>query len=228
MNQRPIRAVVFDLDGTVIDSLGSHAESFVELFKLFGKTVSKKKIQSLLRSPTEEIYSKLHARQLLDLELEKFLEIRREIYYHLVQTKKMVFPDASVCLRQLRKNFKLGLATNSSRITLNHSVSKPFLKQFDATITFSEVLRPKPNPEMLYKICRKLAVRPSQCAFVGDSVMDLKAAKRCGMKPIAIYRKTGASRKSELRKEKPFSLIRDLKKLPAILNQLDSTESSTR
>ena len=215
MKTKRIRAIIFDLDGTLIDTILLHGESFTRLFGQLGKKLSEKEIRPLLRHNTEKIYHALAARKHLGIGMEKFLDLRRKTYYSLLRGKKTVFSDVFPALRRLR-GYKLGIATNSSRLTLDRSTTRNLRNRFDATITFSDVLRAKPDPEMLQIISRKLRVKPCECAFVGDSVMDIRAARNAGMYAIALYRKTGASRLSELRREKPDALLRTLDELPAL------------
>jgi HAD superfamily hydrolase (TIGR01509 family) len=218
---KKIKAIIFDLDGTLIDTIPYHAESFVKLFGLFGCKIEKKKIWQCMRLSTEEIYKKLEAKKTLNLELEKFLELRRQIYYAAIKGKKIVFKDAFPALKKLKK-YKLGIATNSSRETLLQSTPHKLFKKFGATISFSEVYRAKPNPEMLLKLAKKLKAKIKECLVIGDSVMDVRAAKKAGMKIVSIYRKTGASKLKELQKEKPDFVAKNLLEIIGIIKKIEN------
>lgn len=214
-----IRAIIFDLDGTLIDSIRWHAESFHRLSVDFGCPIPLKKILPLMRLPTETVYRRLKLRKLLDLEIEKFLELRRTKYYSIIHGKNIVFPDVFPALKKLGA-YRLAIATNSSRQTLLASTSYRLFKNFDATVSYSDVLRAKPDPEMLFLAAKKLNVKPRHCAVVGDSIMDVLAAKRAGMIPIAVFRKTGASTLAELLAKNPQVLIKNLNKLPKIISSI--------
>ncbi len=220
ISNRRIKAVIFDLDGTLIDSIPFHFDSFFELFKVMGHPVSRQEIRSVLRLNTEEIYRRLHTKKRLHLEMEKFLHLRRDVYYSVIRGKKLVFRDVYPALLHLR-GYKLGIATNSSRHTLLKSTPSKLFRRFDKSISFSEVYRAKPDPEMLLALARKLRAKPSQCVMIGDSVMDVRAAKRAGMSSIGLYRKTGASTRKGLSREKPDFLIVKLSELGPVLRKLE-------
>ncbi|MDD5148560.1 MAG: HAD family hydrolase [Candidatus ainarchaeum sp.] len=215
-----IKAVIFDLDGTLIDTIPLHEKSFIRLFELFGLRLGKKMIKKYMRLNTEEIYKKLNAKKTLKIEMEEFLELRRRIYYSLIRGRKTVFRDVFPCLKRL-KGYRLGIATNSSRRTLKQSAPRELLEKFGKTISFSDVQKAKPDPEMLLKLAKKLGTKPENCAVAGDSVMDVRAAKKAGMKAISIYRKTGASGRKELEKEKPLFIAESLCELPKIIGKIE-------
>ncbi|MBU1930286.1 HAD family phosphatase [Candidatus Micrarchaeota archaeon] len=222
MKKQKIKAILFDLDGTLIYSIPLHKKSFQLLFQEFGCSLKISEVSKYIRWSTEEIYQKLKVRERLDLDLEKFLQLRRKKYYSLISRKKLVFENRVKALKKLKKKYCLGLVTNSSRFSMERSTTARFRKLFNPTITFSDVLRGKPNPEMLLLACKKLRVKPSECILIGDSIVDVKAAKAAGIKVLAFYHKTGASSLSELRKTKPTKLIRNLRELDSFLKKIEN------
>ncbi len=215
-----LKAIFFDLDGTLIDSIPFHKKSFRALFKKFGKKLPEREISKYIRWSTDEIYHKLHVKKRLRLDLEKFLELRRQEYYALIRGKKLVFKNRVRLLKKLQKKFKLALATNSSVYTTKRSTPESLLKLFDKIVTFSDVLRGKPAPDMLLLACRKLRVKPSECLMIGDSVVDLKAAKGAKMLGIGFWGKTGASSLMDLEREKPFKIVKSVWELEKVLDSL--------
>jgi len=108
------------------------------------------------------------------------------------------------------------------RTGLLKSTPRRLFRKFDATISFSEVYRAKPSPEMLLKLAKKMHAKTSECLVIGDSVMDIKAAKKAGMKIISIYRKTGASALKEIRKQKPDFIAKSLLEVPEIIRKIEN------
>jgi HAD superfamily hydrolase (TIGR01509 family) len=75
----------------------------------------------------------------------------------------------------------IGCVTNSHRRLVTRTLrNTALLDYFEAIITADDVLRPKPAPDMILKVCRELGVMPSSAVFVGDTETDLIAAARAG------------------------------------------------
>ena len=75
---------------------------------------------------------------------------------------------------------------------------------------------------MLAKLAKKFRAKNSECIVIGDSIMDVRAAKKAGMISIAIARKTGASTLKELKKQKPAFIIKNLEEVPKIIEKLEA------
>ena len=217
-----IKAVLFDLDGTLIDSIPFHKRSFQLLFKKFGKSLPEKAIRNYIRWSTEEIFHRLKVEEKLGMNLESFLEVRREIYYDLIRGKKIVLKDRIAFLKKIRKKYKIALVSNSSHFTVNYSFPKSALKLFDAVVSFSDVAKGKPAPDMLLLAAKRLQVKPSECLMVGDSVVDVLASKAAGMWPVCVSSKFSASSKKDLQKLKPLLVVPDFKELSFFLRQLEN------
>ena len=214
-----IKAILFDLDGTLIDSIPLHKKSFQLLFKQFGQDLPLASVSKYIRWSTHEIYQKLHVKKRLGLDLQPFLKLRRQTYYSLIEKKKLVFENRVKFIQKLRKKYSLALITNSSRFTTWRSTSRALRQTFDVIVTFSDVSHGKPHPEMLLLATKRLKVKPQECVMVGDSVVDVKAAKTAKMLVLAFYHQTGASTLKELRKARPTKIIRHLKELNAFLKK---------
>lgn len=212
-----IKAILFDLDGTLIDSIPFHRQSFRKLFRKFGKSLPEKAVHDYIRWSTEEIYHHLRIKEKLGLNLESFLEIRRDIYYSLIKKKNLVFKDRVVLLEKLKKNFKLALVSNSSHLTVQFSTPKKVLSRFDRIVSFSDVAKGKPAPDMLLLAAKKLRVPPEQCLVVGDSVVDILASRAAGMVVVILFGKTGGSSLPEIRAKKPDAVVFSAKELELLL-----------
>ncbi len=213
-----VKAVLFDLDGTLIDSTKWHLKSFQSLWKKLGKKLPNSRISPLIRWPTEEVYFELNVKKEFGIDLEKFIQLRRQEYYSLIRNKSLAFPHAISLVKKLKQKYKIALVTNSSTTTTLHSAPKALLRLFPVIVTYDDVLRGKPAPNSILLACRKLRVSPSQVVMVGDSVLDLLAAKKAKTQSVAVS--TGASSRTELKKLKPLKVCRNLEEVALFLKGL--------
>lgn len=208
------KAIIFDLDGTLINSLPYHLMAFKDLLLERGLRLSESKVKSLFGKPSTEIFAELKKHYHFKERIEDLREERRDHYFKFIGTKNIVFPGIVETLKKLRLNYKLGLATGSSYVTYSHSTNKNFQSLFDFTSTVNDVKHGKPNPEQLFLVAKKLKVNPEECVVVGDSVYDGIAAKKAGMGFIGVT--TGYISAKILKKYNSVIVlksVRDLKKI---------------
>ncbi|MEM2915383.1 MAG: HAD family hydrolase, partial [Candidatus Bathyarchaeia archaeon] len=128
-----------------------------------------------------------------------------------------LFEGASELLNLLYMNKKIALATMSNRKVIDKILNeKGIRKYFDAIVTFDEVLSPKPDPEVFIKCAAKLGCQPEKCVVIEDSIFGVKAAKKAGMKCIAVP--SGAYSAEELKMENPDLIVNSLKEKEKILS----------
>ncbi|MEW6295341.1 MAG: HAD-IA family hydrolase [Candidatus Diapherotrites archaeon] len=211
--QQKLKAILLDLDGTLIDSIPLHIESFHELFEFHKKKISRRKIRSVVRLPSDDIYVKLHAKKILGLSLNEFIFERRHFYYSLIRGRSLLFPHAFELLKELKKKkFLLALVTNSSRITTVKSTPKKALGLFDVVVAYDDVKKGKPDPKPVLLALKKLHVKAGEALMAGDSVYDMTASRKAGVKErIGVV--TGVSSRKELMEKGARIIINDLVEL---------------
>jgi HAD superfamily hydrolase (TIGR01509 family) len=173
-----IKAVLFDLDGVLINSYHAWFHLFNDALGHFGFPMI-----------TEAVFGK-HWGQSTEEDVRIFMpgktlhEVRHYFLnnFHRYIDRISMNPDAhSVLMKLKQRNLKLGCVTNSHRdIAEKIIVLHKLNKFFEIFITADDVEQPKPAPDMIIKACRQMGVEPAQTLFVGDTVTDLKAAKNAG------------------------------------------------
>ncbi len=191
------KGLIFDLDGTLIDSTPYHARAFMNLLKDEGIRISASEIRKLIGMSTLGILQRIGRVKKSGLNIEELREERHYHYFKLIGQRNLEFRGVIGTLRQLRKRgFKTAIATGSSSIICRHSTSKKFRELFDVAITIDDVARGKPAPDCLLLAAAEMRLSPSDCVVVGDSKYDRIAAQKAGMGLIGVL--TGIGNRKEL------------------------------
>ena len=178
MQREEVKAVLFDLDGVLVDSIDAWCYVFNDTLKHFGfKLLPKKEFIKDFGAPIEHDVKKYF----------KGKTIKKVEHIYNLKFKKGIkqvklFPQSIPTLKKLeRYPIKIGLITNSTRFItstiLNHFKLK---KYFQAIVTMDDVTRRKPAPDMILKACKMLKVRPKNTILVGDTMNDIIAGRRAG------------------------------------------------
>lgn len=217
-NKLRVKALLLDLDGTLVDSTEALKEAGRAGFVAIGLTdsnedkiafeVARRLEQDL---PIDDLFAKFR----LGSEAEEhFLPAYLNAYYSAVMSKSKLFPNVKRTVQTLSRHFRLGLITMRYVVReqvvgeLSHLTIK---KYFRAVVTALDVEKPKPFPDALLVAAKRLNTPIGECAVVGDSIVDIQAGKSAGAKTIAVL--TGLFSREELEKEEPDFIIRDVNSL---------------
>ena len=186
-----IRAVLFDLDGVLVDSYNAWFQQFQGALRHFGY------------APVSEKEFRKHWGRSTDHDVETFMPGRttEEVkgyffdHYHEYAKYLRLQPGARHILRLVKKlGPRIGCVTNSHRPIVNQTLAHFQLADyFETVVTADDVPEPKPAPAMIRYACRNLAVRTEQTLFLGDTPTDAQAAGRAGCVFVG-YRFNGALR----------------------------------
>lgn len=180
-----IKAVVFDIDGVLIDSFEANLKFFQNLMSKAGYA-----------SPTREQYKPLfhkHMREVIEIltqskseeEINKIWEMGRDqdvLYPHELLSSPEGVKET---IEQLSNSYGIGIVTNRVKSGI-YEVPKlaEIQKYIDVTVAFEDTENHKPHPEPLLLACKRLAVDPSEAVYIGDVENDVIAGKAAGMKTI--------------------------------------------
>jgi HAD superfamily hydrolase (TIGR01509 family) len=174
-----LKAVLFDLDGVIIDSFDAWHSVFNHVRKNFKlKVISKEEFRKKVWGGSVEADAKNYFKNRDAKEIEKaYLKL---ITKHLEKTK--LLPDAVKVLEAVKKKkIKIGLVTNTFRKPVIDTLKfHKINKYFDAVVTSDDVEKAKPYPDAIIKLCEKLNVMPDEAIVVGDTKNDYKAGKAAG------------------------------------------------
>jgi beta-phosphoglucomutase len=182
------RAVIFDMDGVLIDSYHAHMEAWMRLGEKFGHPITEEQFIPTFGRRNREIFDTLWP-GLVPEDQGEYWSQWKEATYRDIVTRNFPAMDGAEELIDALKAAGFALAVGSSGPPENVEVALSGLKRahlFDATVNSLEVTHGKPHPEVFLKAARKLAIQPRCCAVVEDSKAGLEAAGRADMTPIAL------------------------------------------
>jgi len=180
------RAVIFDFDGTIVDSYEAHLESFRKALSKFGLAVDDEEIYRRFGKPARQILfevlpqqARSHIDELVKEKRIQFIETSRQV---------RVFDGVEETLRYLKeKGIATALATSADRPSVMRVLSRFGLEEyFDVILSAEDVKAAKPNPDIFIRAAEGLNVGVQECLVVGDSAFDVMAAKEAGIKTVAI------------------------------------------
>jgi len=211
-----VKAIIFDLDGTLVDSRGAYREAAETAFASLGEGKVEARIVTEIPRRLEE---NLPIEDLIrGVDVERFKEIYLRAYYRATAEKTLPFPNVAATLQGLSSSLLLAVTTRRNvpegevrRELVKFGLAKFFRK----IVTSQDTLEPKPSPEALIKCAEYLGVRMKDCAVVGDSVIDVRAGKNAGAHTVAVL--TGIFTREELEKEKSDLILQDVGELPKCL-----------
>ncbi|MGN6362214.1 MAG: HAD family hydrolase [Thermomicrobiales bacterium] len=176
-------AVLFDLDGTLLDSVELIVQSYTHAVTThLGGPVDRDGVLATIGLPLGPILEALAPGQGALL-LETYRAYMSEHHDRMAR----LFPGAGETLRALRaRGYQLGIVTSKSRASARLAFDLFALETLvDVTVCFDEVSRPKPAPDPLLAAAARLGVAPAACLYVGDTPHDMQAAQAAGMCAVA-------------------------------------------
>ncbi len=193
--------ILFDLDGTLIDSTDAILQSFENSFTHLGEPLpDSEMIKSLIGYPLDIIYSKIgvkeaHVQEHIDLYKQHYRLISREL--------TDLLPDAKNAIVEASTFARLGVVTTKtarySRELLEHF---DLLKYFELLVGREDVQFPKPHPEPVLKAVDFFDCDKSMCWLIGDTVLDIESADRAEINSVGVL--SGYNNRNQLRALTPF------------------------
>ncbi len=178
-------AVIFDMDGTLLDTQRICIPAWEYAGKQQGIAGMGKHVVNVcgMNNEGSSAYLKENFPQ---LDIKRFKDISRE---YIIQNSTIEFKaGAEELLKFLKENnIKVGLASGTSRPSVNHHLKEVGLEDyFDATVVGTEVANGKPHPDVFLRTAELLGVKPQDCFVFEDSYNGIKAAHTAGMRCFGI------------------------------------------
>ena len=179
-----IKAIIFDMDGVLIEAKDWHFEALNKALALFGMEISRyEHLVSFDGLPTKKKLEMLSAERGLPVKLHEFInDMKQQYTMELVHTHCKPRFHHEYALSRLKKDgYKLAVASNSIKDTVHLMMDRSGLsKHLDFYLSNQDVKNSKPDPEIYIEAAKKLGVKPNECLVLEDNFIGKKAAKDSG------------------------------------------------
>jgi HAD superfamily hydrolase (TIGR01509 family) len=213
-----VKGVIFDVDGTIADSVGMFYEVALEVLHLAGAPpASKEQVYELMRVGDDNPLEKLFPPDYPDpaATLKRIVDERMSEWMRRYHYETEAVPGSIELLHELAtRGLRLGIATSSGR-------ALPFLDQwgvrhlFHGIVGREDVESRKPHPEPILKCLGRLQLDPHEAVYIGDSPIDIRAGKAAGLYTIGVL--TGTSPHEILLLESPDHILSSVAELRSFL-----------
>lgn len=174
---------VFDLDGTLVDTVEGHISAWVEALRIMGVAARREDVAPLMGLPAPEI-----ARILMPSRAAELAALKNKIFLERYIEQVKAYEDAAVLAHLPRP---IAVVTSSSGYVARRILEAAGLSQYiDFVLGGDEVARGKPAPDPLYVVSKRFGVDVRHMVVVGDSDFDMEMAEAAGALGICIARRT--------------------------------------
>jgi HAD superfamily hydrolase (TIGR01509 family) len=189
------KAVIFDYNGVLVNDLRIHAEAYVLAGKSVGIPLARETVRKFVSYSHEQKRKPLYG-DISDETWEEISRLKTRFYFDLAEKEDVVFPDVEAVLTSLSRRYTLALISNTRRENFDRVFPRKLASLFTTTLFIDDVEKPKPSPDLLLKMIKRLGIRANQCCYVGDSILDVQMAKTLGIKVFSVA--TGDNSRDEL------------------------------
>jgi len=208
-----LRGVLFDWDGTLINSYSADSSAYLAMFREMGIPWG---LEELARHYSPNWYRVYRAAKLPRARWDDADRAWRAQY---AKHSPRLIPGARQVLARLGRMYRLGLVTSGDRDRVTQQLRAFRLTQlFGARVCSGDTLEKKPHPAPLRLALRQLHLEPSACVYVGDSPEDLEMANSAGVRAIAVLGPFPTEKR--LRAARPEFLLESIRELPEVLKGL--------
>jgi HAD superfamily hydrolase (TIGR01549 family) len=216
-----MKAFIFDLDGTLVDSVYLHTLAWQQALSEYGITCPAWAIHRRIGMSgalmVKAIAAEQHCR-VSQVDIEK-LGKRHARHFQQLASKVSPLPGVPQLLRHLRKaKIPHGIATSGKHVEIKNSLSALGLKSDTIVIDGDKVREVKPEPDLFLLCQQTLNVEPADCLVVGDAVWDIHAARRSGIMSVGLL--SGGFGEQELYNAGAMRVYRDARALLEAIDEL--------
>ena len=217
-----IKAVIFDLDGTLADTMPDLQSAMNGMLNRLGyRTRTRAELIKAINNGAREFVRRSLPRdvQNVDFILQSAIEAYEDEYSKCYSEKTAPYPEIEALLMDLRSmGIKISVLSNKQDMFVKDIIAKLFDKKIFSCIQGQDKLPIKPNPTSALAIAKSMGVKPSRCLFIGDSDVDIQTAKNAGMRSVGVS--WGYREREVLEEAGADFIVKEPKEICDIINSL--------
>jgi beta-phosphoglucomutase family hydrolase len=181
-----IGAVIFDLDGVIVESENAHIEAEKQTFLKYDVRISTEELREYTGTTAKAMFTELIRKYRLKTTFEEMSSQKEEILFGLLKKDAEPTKGIITLLRKLKsERTRLAIGSSSTKKQIKYVLDKlEIAHMFDSVVGAEDIVNSKPDPEIFLKAAAELNANPSECLVVEDSKLGVEAAKRAHMKCV--------------------------------------------
>lgn len=181
------RGLIFDCDGTLVDSMPLHYRAWVTVLRRYGMDFTEERFYQWAGVPVDEIVRRLAAEYGLTIDAKAIAD-ERDRYFHSLPPGNLqpVAPVVDIA-RRFQRQLPMAVATGSTRASAEASLQAiGILDWFDAVVSSHDAGQPKPAPDVFLLAAERIGIAPEDCVAFEDGEAGLLAARQARMQAVDI------------------------------------------
>ncbi|MCP5528718.1 MAG: HAD family phosphatase [Verrucomicrobiales bacterium] len=188
MSFGPFEAVVFDLDGVIVDSEPRHERAFLQVFEEIGFGADHgMDFSAYLGRSDRDLWEDFVARHRPSQPIDELLARKERTLIALLEAERPVYEGLPGLVRDLARRYPLAVASGSRHAVIEAVLGLAGIRDaFDAVASVQDVGRAKPAPDVFLLAARKLGLPAERCCAIEDTVAGIESARAAGLAVIAV------------------------------------------
>ena len=187
MDKVNVKAVIFDMDGVLVNTEPAIRKACIEALKDYGVNAKPEDFVPFTGMGEDAFVGGVS--ELYGVKYQTQMKVRAyDIYDEIAQSDVILFDSIKETVLKLRKNHRVAVASAADlrKVKINLRCLGMSVDDFDAVVTGSDVTNKKPDPEIFLKAAEKIGVEPKDCLVIEDALSGVTAAMRAGMQAIGV------------------------------------------
>jgi HAD superfamily hydrolase (TIGR01509 family) len=185
--------VIFDMDGVIVDSEPYSMQALVDTLRQYGVEPTEDELRRSYGRRVRDDFVDYFSRYRVTADVYIAIAHKDARYYHLAAGHLQPFPGVMPLLKRLRHSgYRLALASSGDRVKVAFGMQALGLNGiFEAVVSGDDVTHSKPDPEIYLTAAQRIEIPPGACIAIEDAPAGVEAAKRAGMRCIAVTNSVG-------------------------------------